>query len=123
MDDPGLRPDLIRRHQRDRLGLEVPLAVQLASVQQHLQEAGVVPNRRDQARAAGFPAPRQCRIPDSGHSEAVDRKWLGDARPLHLIRDVIRGLGHAERIEQSLLFELKQRLPRGHLHDTAEYVG
>ena len=74
MNDPCLRPDLIRRHQCDRLGLEVPLAVQLASVQQHLQEAGVVPDRRDQARSAGFPAPRQCRILDSGHPKAIDRK-------------------------------------------------
>ena len=123
MKDPGLRPDLIRRHQRDRLRLEVPLAVQLAAVQQHLQEAGVVASRRDQARAAGFPAPRQCRIPDSGHPKTIDGKWLGNARPLRFIRDIVCGLGHAERIEQSLLLELKQRLPRGHLDDTAEHVG
>ena len=76
VNDPGLRPDLIRRHQCDCLGLEVPLAVQLASVQQHLQEAGVVPDRRDQARSAGFPAPRQCRILDSGHPKTIDGKCL-----------------------------------------------
>ena len=36
---------------------------------------------------------------------------------------MIRGIGHAERIEQPLLFELKQRLSRGHLDDPAEHVG
>ena len=36
---------------------------------------------------------------------------------------MIRGIGHPERIEQSLLFELKQRLPRDHFDDTAEHVG
>ena len=40
-----------------------------------------------------------------------------------VICDIVCGLGHAERIEQSLLLELKQRLPRRHLDDTAEHVG
>ena len=99
MNDPGLWPDLIRRHQRDCPGLEVSLAVQLAAVQQHLQETGVVAGRRDQSRATGFPAPRQCRVPDSGYPKTIDGKWLGDARPLRFICDVVGGLGHAERIE------------------------
>ena len=42
---------------------------------------------------------------------------------LRFVSDIIRGVGHAERIEQPLLFELKQRLPRGHLDDTAEHIG
>jgi len=123
VNDPGLRPDLIRRHQRDRLGLEVPLAVQLASVQQHLQEAGVVSDRRDQARAPGFPAPRQCGSLIPATRERSTGNDLAMRGQLRLIRDLVSRLGHAERIEQSLLFELKQRLPRGHLDDTAEHVG
>src|ERR1700741_2029395 len=59
MNDPGLRPNLIRRHQCDRLTLEVSLAVQLTTIEQHLQEAGVVPYGRNQARSTGLPAPRQ----------------------------------------------------------------
>ena len=65
------------------------------------------------------------RIPDAGERtlKAIVRQRLGDARPLRLIRDVESGLGHAKRIEQPLLFELKQRLSRNDLDDAAENIG
>ena len=41
-EDVKVGANVIRRHQRDRFGLEITPAFQFASVQQHLQEAGVV---------------------------------------------------------------------------------
>ena len=64
--DSGLRPDMVRGHQRDRLGLKIALAVEGAAVQQHLRKARVVSDRADHAGAAGFPASRQHRIADAG---------------------------------------------------------
>src|SRR5882724_3854382 len=105
----GLRTDLVRRHQYHRLGLEVACAVQLASIEQHLQEVRVIPDRGVEPRTAGFKAPRQCRILDAGQRtvKAIGRQRPGNARPLGLISDKVTGLGHAERIEQSLLFKLE----------------
>src|SRR5262249_9431886 len=46
----------------------------------------------------------------------------GDAWPVGLVSDIIGGIGHAERIEQSLLFELIQPLARNHFDNTPEHI-
>ena len=83
--DTGLRPDLIRRHLRDRLGLEVPPAVQLAAVQQHLQEAGIVAGCRTSPAPPDSQRRGISRIPDAGHPETIGGKrlWRGAATSLH----------------------------------------
>ncbi len=124
--DSGFRPDMVRRHQRHRLGLEVALARPACR-----RSAASARTARSRPIVPTMPAPPDSqrralhRIADAGDGadKAIVGHRLGDQRPLGLICDVKSGFGHAERIEQTLLLELEQRLSGHHLDDAAEDVG
>src|SRR5665213_3378664 len=61
-------------------------------------------------------------MPGDRRGEAIARHQFGEARELGRIRNVERGIGHAERTQQPRLLEGVQRLARYHLDDAAENV-
>jgi hypothetical protein len=54
---------------------------------------------------------------------AVIREGLGDAALLDLVGHVEARVLHPDRIEQALLLELVEGLPRDHLDESSEHVG
>src|SRR5215467_11365582 len=83
------RAQVVRRHVGHGLGAEDALAVEGASVQQHLAEARVVHGRADHAAPAGFRGLGHSRIIELrvDADAAVVGEGLGDPALLGLVRD------------------------------------
>ena len=115
---------MVRRHQLERFGADDLLALEFAAVEDHLREFRKIRHCRDHAASAGFPFRDNIGVTQETDPEvAVLWHRLGDQLLLVGISDIERGIAHAQRTEQIVLFILQQRFPRGDLDDTAEDVG
>ncbi len=124
------RAGLVRRHQLDGARREDADAVERALVPDHLQEAGVVAGRGQQAGAAGETAPRSVHVgalPAAAFRSADDRAiaaaGVDSRQPVTgARRQEEHGVFQAERPRDFLPDELVERHPRRAFHDTAQDV-
>ncbi len=102
--DPGLGPDMVGRHQLDRLGLEIGASLISPAIEQHLAEPRIVADGADHPRPAGFHFSRQHDVAKPGcrTDRAIIWHRLGNARPFRAVGDIERGLVHPQGIKKPL---------------------
>ena len=121
-------PDMVGGHQLDRLRSEDAGAIELAAVEEHLEETGVVVRRREEARAAGKTLPWSLDVEIIGgrfdkleFSVLVGPVDRGETPDLALRQEKVR-IGHAQRAGDPF-FDIFGQAHAGHaLDEVAEDI-
>ena len=135
---PGVElADVVHRHQFDRLAAHQPNALELASIEQHLQKSNVIGCRGDQTSPAGIIGARppvgiadrvvQVTVVNRpfdnlANAAFVARRVDRGQAPGFMIIEIEMGVGHFKRLKYPRVEELGQRHPRNNLHEVPEHI-